>query len=161
MPLCECCRERDAHPLCTPWCVECARPATCSTPNCNRELSPEDNADWSPENQVDCQCSRCRETDEVFDWIDSTCDRVEQLAEEHGWHVGRWQLSGSTRSRYVELTRTCSACSDDADEACACESLKVRVSDHGSCYCSEDVSLAMHPSGDDHTIEDLEGRLTA
>ncbi|MGB0767356.1 MAG: hypothetical protein ACPGYV_06565 [Phycisphaeraceae bacterium] len=99
------------------------------------------------------RCEDCRAKDAKFDWLEETCDQVESLARQHGWEIdGVWHTA-QTGSRYVELYREGG---EDDDEL---QTIKVRVSDHGSCYCSEDISLAMTPSGDDHTIECLAAAL--
>lgn len=102
-------------------------------------------------------CERCEASRERFDWLDATCEAVEKLASENDWEHDGWHVAG-TGSRYTTLTRECGNCILGGG-ACTCETLKVRVSDHGSCYCSEDVSIAKTPSGDDHSLAILANRL--
>lgn len=136
MALCSCCEEREAHPLCGGECAECRKPTMCE-------------GGWL--------CDSCRRRNEKHDWLDATCKAVESLAVAHEWEAGRWHHA-ETGSRYVELTRECDSCIL-GDDDCTCETIKVRVSDHGSAYCSEDYSIAMNPSGDDHSLEILAARL--
>lgn len=162
MPLCSCCEERNAHPLCNGQCEECARPAACESGHCRFQLEESDIADWSPEHQEregGWLCESCRRREEKHAWIDETCRAVETLAAEHEWEIGRW-YHAETGSRYVELHRECDACVLGTEDDCTCETVKVRVSDHGSAYCSEDYSIAKTPSGDDHSLEILAARLS-
>jgi hypothetical protein len=146
MAHCTCCDEREAHPLCDDLCIECARPQVCA---CGRELTDDDAAVWSPENQIDCRCERCGSAARRDNEIDAMCRQVEQAAARDGWaRDGYWTTAG-TGSMYITLTR-------------ADRSITVRVSDHGSAYCREDVSLVIpsgRASGDDHTWAYLEARL--
>lgn len=95
-------------------------------------------------------CEYCREEDAKLAWIETTETEVERLAADAGWEIDAWNGGFNTKSRYAEIWR------EVGDEI---ESFKVRVSDHGSCYCSEDISLAMEPGGDDHTLDVLAARL--
>lgn len=161
MALCQCCEEREVHPLCDPYCAECAKPGACEGPHCGHQLSEDDVAEWTPESQEregGWLCESCRNRNAKCDWLDETCKTVESLAAEHEWEFGRWHYA-ETGSRYVELNRECDSCILGSDGDCTCETLTVRVSDHGSAYCSEDYSIAMKPSGDDHTLEILAARL--
>lgn len=93
------------------------------------------------------RCERCEKRHTAMQWIDETAATVESLAIKNGWSVDSTNRASETMSRYISLSRE-----NDV--------LTVRVSDHGSCYCSEDISLAMSPGGDDHSIETLIARLT-
>jgi hypothetical protein len=143
--LCECCGENEVATIAVDHgfglCDACARIDIC---DCGSFLD-EPVYQWE-----DAECERCLKSRENHEWLEATAAEVERVAEAHGWTVGRWTFA-QTNSRYAELTREI-----DDDE---CETIKVRVSDHGSCYCSEDYSLAKNPSGHDHTIEALESRL--
>jgi hypothetical protein len=107
---------------------------------------------------MEIYCESCEADNKKYIWLDATCARVEELASVHGWEAGDWSTA-ETGSRYTELSRECSSCLGVVDRECECETLKVRVSDHGSAYCTEDISIALNPSGDDHTLKDLERRL--
>jgi hypothetical protein len=105
-------------------------------------------------------CSTCAREAAWLSWMESTLDEVEQLAERHGWEFDRDSYRGgfNTRSRYYTLSWVCPVCcGDDEDGECECDKIKLRISDHGSAYCREDLSLAM--GGDDHTLESLAKRL--
>lgn len=108
-------------------------------------------------------CSDCARVSRWSEWLESTLDAIEEAAKEGEWEFHRDRYSGgfNTRSRYYTLDRECSSCilGGDPDE-CDCETLKIRVSDHGTAHCTEDLSIAMVPGGDDHTIEQVVARLT-
>lgn len=107
-------------------------------------------------------CGACAREAAWLAWLESTLDAVERLASKHGWEFDRDRFQGgfNTRSRYYTLEWTCPVCCGDEDgDDCCCESLTLRISDHGSAYCREDVSLAMAAGGDDHTLADLESRM--
>lgn len=135
-------------------------------PSDDDELEAADDTIWC----CDCEeivleegerCESCEKAHRWLTWLESTLDAVEALAAEHEWDFSRNQYSGgfNTKSRYYELTRECDPCILGSDEECRCELLKLRISDHGSAYCSEDISLAMEASGDDHTLDILAKRL--
>ena len=153
MAVCTCCCEAEAHPLCNGLCADCDRTTFCERCDCLME-----NEGWQPGEERERFCESCRDKNEIEEWIEETKAAVMALADQHGWDYDRYGWSGgfNTRSEYIELTRECAACREEADGDCACKAVKVRVSDHGSCYCREDFSLAMLPSGDDHTMADLE-----
>ena len=115
----------------------------CETCDQNQDFDSEDRDTW---------CARCL----ASDWVRATEREVERLAELAGWSVDSRSGGFNTRSRYLTLSRP-GPLDEDGDETL--DELKVRISDHGSAYCSEDISLAMVPSGDDHTIEALSERL--
>ena len=107
-------------------------------------------------------CEKCQATADWHEWHEEILETVEALAAKHEWEFDRTQASGgtNTRSHYYELFRECDVCILGKDDGeCTCETLKLRISDHGTAYCTEDISLAMTPSGDDHTLETLEKRL--
>jgi len=105
-------------------------------------------------------CEACRLTDERdaarHAWMTEAEARVESLAKAHGWSRDRWHVA-QTGSQYVELTRE----GLDEDGDAAWQTIKVRVSDHATAHCSEDISIAMDPGYDDHTFEFLAQRLAA
>ena len=140
---CDCCEER---------------PSVCD--QCQRWEVDDDDIDasgWSITNQSAAVCcERCRKSNERDEWQEQTEAACEALCEEHGW-VMELISRASTGSAYYELTRDVD--DDDDDDDAEAETIKLRISDHGSCYCSEDVSIAMNPSGDDHDLDFLARRL--
>lgn len=92
-------------------------------------------------------CPACRR----LRWLDETEEWLEAAAARHGWTC-RLTSMASTGSRYYTLQRV-------DEETDVPEEVKVRISDHWSAHCSEDYSIAMRPSGDDHTRDDVERRL--
>jgi len=156
MSNCTCCEKSPAHPLCGDHCEQCHRPCCCAV--CDKELDSDLVESWKAGEPTDICCEACEASRKKHIWIDATCSRVEELASTSGWETGDWNTA-ETGSRYIELHRECSSCLGVVDRECECETLKVRVSDHGSAYCYEDISIAMTPSGDDHTLKDLERRL--
>lgn len=156
MSNCTCCEKSPVHPLCGDHCEQCHRPCCCAV--CDNELDSDLVEDWKAGEPTEIYCEACEASNKKYIWIDETCSRVEELASLHGWEHGDWSTA-ETGSRYTELSRECSSCLGVVDRECECKTLKVRVSDHGSAYCSEDLSIALNPSGDDHTIKDLERRL--
>jgi len=111
----------------------------------NPDFDPIDRATW---------CNSCVGRD----WVYTTELQVEAIAAEYGWSLSSWNGGFNTSSRYVTLSRACGEMEDG--EYLDLEEVKVRVSDHGSAYCSEDISLALHPSGDDSDLEALKKRLS-
>lgn len=89
-------------------------------------------------------CESCAREIRVDEWRSNTENEVAKIAKKYGWKFDNMNFSGgvNTGSRYYELTKNN-------------EIIKLRISDHGSAYCSEDVSLAFEPSGDDHSIDYL------
>lgn len=114
------------------------------------------------ESESGWHCSRCAEEAAWLAWLEATLDAVERLASKHGWEFDRDRFQGgfNTRSRYYTLEWTCPVCcGDDEDGDCECDEITLRISDHGSAYCREDISLAMEPGGDDHSMDSLAERL--
>lgn len=107
-------------------------------------------------------CETCVKSIRWYEWLEETLDAVEALASEFEWDFDRTQYSGgfNTKSRYYELERECSSCVLGLDDDCTCETVRLRISDHGSAYCSEDISLAKEPSGDDHDLDSLKAALS-
>lgn len=138
------------------WCSHCDRLIGYELADGGCDCSDAD----AVESEAGWHCSRCAEEAAWLAWLESTLDRVEQLAATHGWEFDRCRFrGGNTRSRYYELEWICPTCQGESDDDCCCESLTLRLSDHGSAYCREDISLAMRPGGDDHTLAELERRL--
>jgi len=99
------------------------------------------------------RCERCQKDADFWTWLETTVEEVAALADAAGWYFDGSDYSGgvNTLSRYYTLER-------DLPDG-EVETLKLRISDHGSLYCSEDISLAMHPSGDDHDLTGLKAHL--
>ena len=123
----------------THWCTHC----DCELSNWDRDYE-------------DGHCESCRRENEVIDWIDTNCNVVDKLVTKHGWSSDGWSRA-QTRSRYLAISRE--GIDSDGDEAW--QEMTIRVSDHGSAYCREDLSLAFEPSGDDHTMELVEASLAS
>ncbi len=119
-------------------------PVFCS--DCGRELEL---CDWDGIGDL---CEKCEQENAAIEWIDSTETKVRELAAEHGWDFER---TGGTGSRYYELTRN-NGLDDDEQEW---QAIKLRISDHATAYCSEDISLTKDGSGDDHTLDSLKNAL--
>lgn len=147
--LCECCGENEVWPEAQEHgynhCEACSSTDRCDGDDCNFMVDDE-HLLW----EIGL-CERCQKTDRRNAWIADTLAEVERLAVANGWQY-RLDKIAETLSHYVTLTRLCN---DDDIEV-----VKVRVSDHGSAYCSEDYSIAMDPGGDDHSLETLERRLS-
>jgi len=93
------------------------------------------------------------EHDAYWAWRDDVIDAIDAACAAHGWTENRrsgLSFSRSSRSEYHTYSREL----NDED----IEEIKVRISDHGSAHCSEDYSIAMMPSGDDHTLEQVVAR---
>lgn len=104
-------------------------------------------------------CDRCfyeeRREREWWDFFDTTLDGVEELAVRYDWDFNRNRYSGgfNTNSRYFTLEKE--VLDPETDDP-VWYVVKVRISDHGTMYCTEDISLVLDPTPDDHTLEDLE-----
>lgn len=115
----------------------------CDTPGCRRDADEADDGT--------CLCDDCREREAYHLWLDATVARVEQVAAVNGWSMSILSIA-NTGSRYYELSRE----SNDGEQY---EELTLRISDHGSCYCSEDLSIAMREGGDDQGLAAVIRRL--
>ena len=97
-------------------------------------------------------CESCQAKKEKSDWYDETEKACKELAEEFGFsfrQTGGWGKS----SQYYELVFV----TEDSEEY---HEINLRISDHGVLYCKgNDISIAMNPNPDDHTIEDLRSRM--
>jgi len=93
------------------------------------------------------QCEDCKKKQVRCDWVDDMEREVTRLVVKYGWALDQTGGGLNTRSQYYLLAK------DDQE-------IKLRISDHATCYCSEDISLAMEPSGDDSTLATLEDRLS-
>ena len=103
-------------------------------------------------------CEHCEEksakSSKVHDFMINTKEAVESLCLEFGWESGDWNTA-QTGSMYMEAHKECPPCILGMDKDCECLSVKIRISDHATAYCSEDFSICMNGNGDDHTLEDL------
>lgn len=161
MAICTCCEEREISAEAAKHgfelCDECATTTVCE--NCGYDTCYA-HAEWETDREL-CWCDKCREKYQRATEMDDLEQEVERLAAEHQWDVVDRRLA-DTGSVYIELHRECDVCILGKDDDCTCESLSVRISDHGSAYCSEDVSLVIpsgNAGGDDHTVEILRKRL--
>lgn len=117
------------------------------------EVEPVDfDLDGDNEELVTDALAAARRRVAVAEWREATEEEVERLAAQHGWRVDLTSVA-STGTRYYRLRCVC-------DAECEHDDLTLRISDHPSAHCSEDVSLAFDGGGDDHTIEALARRLS-
>lgn len=163
--ICELCEENEVWPEAAAhgknWCHECSHIEDCQNEYHGRAggsapLHPF----WETDRDL-CWCEKCRDGYTKTTELDALESLVKSLANEHEWGVVD-QHRADTGSVYIELHRECDTCILGSDEDCSCETLKVRISDHGSCYCTEDISLVIpsgNPSGDDHSVEYFQKRL--
>lgn len=151
--ICTCCESSPVHPLCGDHCEKCQRPFLCF--KCDRDLDTDQIESWEFGDSTNITCENCQKLEQKHLWLEATCMKVKELASEHGWTIDRW-TKAETGSRYTELFRECSSCLGVICGDCECETIKIRVSDHATAHCSEDFSIAMSPSLDDHTLNDLE-----
>jgi hypothetical protein len=85
-------------------------------------------------------CESCRKYHEWLQFVDDTEAKLQAAAIVGGWDIIKISFASNTRSRYFTLRR-------------GNEQIKIRISDHGSAYCSEDYSFAMNPGFDDNDID--------
>lgn len=136
---CECCCEREvwseAQSHGYELCEECAsHDRLCD--ECGKAVADE-HLTW-----LSATCDDCRAKIARHDWEDETTAAVESLCRELGWTVADTQYSASTYSQYLTLSH------DEGDRQ-----VKVRISDHQTCYASEDYSI--DPDELDGSIEGL------
>lgn len=92
----------------------------------------------------------------------AVCEQIEAEAEKHGWggmytrESGRNWKPASTGSLYCELSRTRDVI-EDGIEVQECQTVRIRVANHSTAYCSEDFSIVVgkQAGGDDHTPQAL------
>lgn len=160
--LCSCCGEFESNLKCSTdvqnLCVNCAKIADSVCIECGCQLDESVLENWSPEHRVHVLCDHCKEqsakSENVYQFIIKTKQAVEDLCDEFGWDIGHWNTA-QTGSMYVEAHKECPPCILGLDKDCECDSVKIRISDHATAYCSEDFSISMNGSGDDHTLQDL------
>lgn len=144
--LCECCREHEVWDEAAsrgyPWCEECCTVTECcgkplSDNGCTGQTS--EHLIWDKELCDECQAEQAWEA-----WREETTERAREICERNGWAFGDSSGGFNTRSVYYTIERDGYA------------DVKLRISDHGTCYCTEDYSLAYRPSGDDGTLAGFE-----
>lgn len=159
--MCSCCGEFEADARVSKTqdlCLQCAKIMDSACTNCGCELDESQTAKWSPEHRLSCFCDNCQEkTDkqsEKSSWRMNTKQAVADLCDEFGWSMDAWHTA-QTGSMYMEATKECDSCILGMDQECDCTTIKIRLSDHATAYCSEDFSICLNGSGDDHDIADL------
>lgn len=129
--ICECCEEHLAthHDGCQWICAECSFDPMC--PVCGMiETGGE-------------LCERCEKMERRSRFMAETEAELERIAAAYGWNIEH-RSQAQTGSRYYELNR-------------GGDTVRVRISDHQTCYESEDFSIEI--SGDGHSIKQIEHRL--
>lgn len=163
--LCEICEENEVWSEAVAhgknWCEDCSHSEDCE----NQYHRPSGDAPRHPFWETDrdlCWCEKCCRSAQKESEMESLEAELRSLATANDWEIDRTQQA-QTGSVYFTLSRECDCCVLGGDpEDCTCEKLSVRISDHGSCYCREDISLIIpsgNASGDDHSIETLKKRL--
>lgn len=108
---------------------------------------------WTPENRVRCRCDSCQSAFEkhleISTWLEDSIEKVEKLCTQHGWSISE-KSTANTGSIYLTVEK------DSEDDF---DSVVIRISDHSTAYCSEDISISFKPGFDDHTFDDLKKRL--
>jgi hypothetical protein len=151
--LCEVCEIEPAHPatLVTglAQCVDCAH-GRCGSERCDAEI------DWNPDfepDEPDELCDSCAAKEKAANALQTLKDTALDSIESAGWN---WHLQSvaQTGTCYYDVWRyrKCEECIDD---------FKLRIADHGTAHCSEDISLVSgQPNMDDHSLETLQRWLT-
>lgn len=163
--LCTCCGENevweDAVARGFQWCEECSYTDACGNQYHRAGEDADRHLVWEQDPDV-CFCEKCRCSLNKESEMAAMKSELRELASLNDWEIDREQQA-HTGSVYFSLSRECDCCILGGDpEDCTCEKLTVRISDHGSCYCREDISLVIpsgNPSGDDHSIDYLKKRL--
>ena len=143
--LCECCGEAEVSAIGLEhgydYCDACCRCNTCDNEGCQHTC--DEHYLWEKADCEECQAEHARWT-----WTDETDEAIRQAAEAHDWSIDNVQLA-QTNSRYYNLSRP------------GDEDLKIRVSDHGDCYCTSDYSVVLpgRESGDDVPLQTVLDRL--
>ncbi|MEA3224646.1 MAG: hypothetical protein U9Q07_01755 [Planctomycetota bacterium] len=112
--------------------------------------------DYHDDLTEDGLCEECAAHAAYVTWAEKTKAAIELAATNNGWELdGDWQAAQTTHSEYASFRRDDDADDEDEDDEDDDREthVKIRVSDHGTCYCSERFSLAFEASGDDHTID--------
>ena len=111
----------------------------CATERCGCQVEAEDLK----------YCESCRREQDATDALWELHERVESMIENAtGFSIGDTHYAGGTRSIYMEADLSCAKCLEWI------RTWKVRVSDHGTAYCTEDFSFASANSNpDDHDVE--------
>lgn len=101
-------------------------------------------------------CQKCLKKAKINNWMDEVEEKCRELAGQHGWDFELKNVA-STGTRYYDLFREFVNKDGDDDY----EEFKLRISDHGSAHCTEDISLAMDECIDDHSFQAFENRITS
>lgn len=148
--LCDCCGENPisyvSRANSSDTCAQCETTHTCDS--CNRESLEQPIYIWER-----AECASCKKAKEVTEWLFNTREEIDALALKHGWSQDDYWRQASTGSCYARFSKEIP--DNDEDEETTTKYLSVRVSDHGTAYCSEDISIAYEPSGDDHSLDHL------
>ena len=127
--------------------------------HCDCEVDPDDRGDDDR-----LLCEACRAENERIIWRNETEERVRADAEKYGWDVER-STQAQTGTVYVTIDRQSPADDEeeigDPDDWTDAETLVVRIGDHSTAYCREDISLVLpgRESGDDHSYDYFLSRL--
>ena len=151
--------EGTAHPKSEGGeCVECARGSAqyCKTENC-RYLVHDVDENWEPGDPTCGLCASCAEWERKSDALGHLEHEVLNVIKEYSsWEVFSIELA-HTGTKYIRADRDCE------EKGCyqMVASLLIRVGDHSTAYCNEDISLVIpgEEGGDDHTIDCLRERL--
>ena len=146
--ICTCCLERPVWSVAREHgqelCEQCSHDDCCTGQERDCTNLASDHLFWE-----ESLCEACQRDADWCEWLDETLAAVAEAAAATGWSFDPASYSGgfNTRSRYYTIDR-------------GDEEIKLRISDHGDCYCNDDLSLAMQPSGDDTTLAGLRARLS-
>ena len=108
---------------------------------CNSNYTSDD-ITWDDTEEL---CATCRTNDELGEWYNNTTDQLLAAADELGWDLEK-ESYAQTCSRYFSFTKEVN--NEWID-------FKVRIADHGECYCNEDMSI--DPNG--NTLEQVISKL--
>lgn len=151
--------EGSAHPKSRRGeCVECARVTAqdCKTENCSRFVCDVYD-DWEPGEETCGLCESCAESERKSASLYALEHQVSEVIGEYSsWEVFSVHQA-QTGTRYLRADRDC----DEKGCVHMVASLSIRIGDHASSYCTEDISLVIpgEGGGDDHTIDYLRERL--
>lgn len=147
--ICECCGESEKWQVAiqhdSPYCEACSKTSSCKNLQCLQELD-EERYLW----ERGYYCINCEEAKRIAEFYDIACETLEKMCEQYGWRL-KLESVADTGSRYYLMSKESG---DNTHE------YKVRISDHATVYCSENISISMNPGGDDHDWAFLEAKLT-
>lgn len=154
---CESCDEREMHPKSElGWCLACERDgaaeAGCwATDECRGLVYNDVPADWEPGQSLEnTMCESCAIAFDKQKEMSDLQSQFESVVMDSGWTIQSTHHA-QTGTQYVDIWSDCALCEEGG------HSLKVRLGDHATAYCSEDISLVtgQNGGGDDHTIQSL------